>query len=389
VLRPKLYHKNEAERRAWIELIEQARKTGILNFVKSDIQNSTVTETADGLEYEINATTINTKEKLIQACKIDTNQWEIISFRVSTWQQKEDGKQLFSVRCKFKQKTDVSADDILKAIETGLKAQIRPKIAKRIENTGDYVAMINIFDAHIDKVTRYTETGEQAEIVDKVCQFTAAFDYLLDRAENPKEIIFPVGNDFFNVNDSRSTTKKGTPQDSSINFIDAFSIGLNLILECIDKAAEVSDVVHIPIIAGNHAEDLEYLLGSVIETIYRNNPKVRVYADRRYRKYLSFGHNLFMLAHGDRVKNKIREIPNIMATEEPELWADHKFRYAIFGDIHHEQTHDLRGVKAMFLRSVSHSDKWHHSEGYFANRTAYLHTFSRCGKFTRTETINF
>lgn len=385
MIRPRIYPKDEAEKKAWFKVIAQIEKDGVLNYIEK-LGNTTVTENHDGIEYEITATTINTKEKLIEAAGIDTNKWEVTSFRVSTWQQKENAVQLFAVRCKFKPKTGVSEEDIIKAIENGIKEKIKPENVNFNHNESGQTAIINIFDAHIDKVTLLTETGEQTTIQDNVNKFYSMFKYLLSKAETPERIIFPIGNDFFNVNDSRNTTKKGTPQDSNVNFIDAFEIGLNLLIDCIDLAAEVADV-YIPIIAGNHAEDLEYLLGVTLEKIYKNVKNVHINYSRQYRKYYAFGANMFMFAHGDRVKNKIREIPQIMATECPDLWAISDNRYAIFGDIHHEQTHDLRGVKAMFLRSISHTDKWHHAEGYFSKKTAYLHMFSDCGKFTRTETI--
>jgi hypothetical protein len=389
MIRPRIYPQTEQEKEAWFKLIAEIQKQGVLKFAVNYQENKTITETDDCIEYEITATTINTKEKLIKACNIDLNKWEILSFRVSTWQQKENGTQLFAVRCKFKQKNGVSAEDIIKAIDNGLKHKIKPYTPDYDHKpNGENVALINMFDAHIDKVTRLTETGEQTTIEENVAKFYAAFSYLLNKANKPDLIIFPIGNDFFNVNDSRYTTKKGTPQDSNVNFIDAFEIGMNLLIDCIDNCAKIANV-YIPIIAGNHAEDLEYLLGVTLSKIYQFIPGIEIDYSRKYRKYVTYGHNLFMFAHGDKVKNKIKEIPQIMSTEQPEKWAAAKYRYAIFGDIHHEQTHDLRGVKAMFLRSVSHSDKWHTDNGYFANKTAYLQVYSKCGKFTRSETINF
>ncbi len=385
LFRPKIAIKNDTERLAWIELIRQIKKAGVVNY--SNDKSPTIIESDESLVYELKSTTINTKEKLIKECNIDTSIWDVSSFRVSTWQQKENGEQLFSVRCVFKEKKGVLKDDILKSIEKGIIKRIKPKNVNFKGSDNNNTAIINIFDAHIDKVTLQTETGEHTTIQDNVNKFYSMFKYLLKLAAKPERIIFPIGNDFFNVNDSRNTTKKGTPQDTNVNFIDAFEIGLNLLIDCIDKAAEVSKV-YIPIVAGNHAEDLEYILGVTLENIYKNVDNVHINYSRQYRKYYQFGKNLFMFAHGDKIKNKIKDIPQIMATEEPNLWANSKFRYAIFGDIHHEQTHDLRGVKAMFLRSISHQDKWHHAEGYFSTKTAYLHIFSDCGHYSSVNTIS-
>jgi hypothetical protein len=153
--------------------------------------------------------------------------------------------------------------------------------------------------------------------------------------------------------------------------------------------AQISPV-YVPIVAGNHAEDLEYILGVSLKVIYQDISHVEIESTRLERKYKQFGNNLFMFSHGDKAKNKIKDIPVIMAQERPELWAQARFRYAIFGDIHHEQTHELTGCTAMFLRSMSTLDKWHHAQGYVGSKkTAYAHNFSEDGRFNSVFTINF
>ena len=97
LFRPKIAIKNDTERLAWTELIRQIKKVGVVNY--SNNKSPTIIESDESLVYELKSTTINTKEKLIKECNIDTSIWDVSSFRVSTWQQKENGDQLFSVRC--------------------------------------------------------------------------------------------------------------------------------------------------------------------------------------------------------------------------------------------------------------------------------------------------
>lgn len=389
--RPRIYYSTESELTAWEEIIAKIREIGALSFdmlLNPKTGSISTEETENSLNIDLRNTTIQTKEELIKACNIDTKEWEVSGFKVSTWQQREDGVQLYAVKCTFRRISNSSLNAYIKKLEEGLISHVKSEIKHNIP-TAENVAIINIFDSHLDKVTRETETGENCTIEKNCNIFRAAVDYLLLQVGSPELIIFPVGNDLFNVNDCRGTTKKGTPQDTYLNHIDAFEIGLNLIIECVEKMAKIAPL-YVPIVAGNHAEDLENILGVCLKTIYGSTSTIEVDATRKERKYKAFGNNLFMFSHGDKLKRKIQSIPSIMAVEKPELWADAVNRYAIFGDIHHEQTHELNGVTAMFLRSMSALDKWHHAQGYVGSRkTAYAFTFSRCGKYTSTSTINF
>ena len=392
MIRPRLYYNTAQEMKAWETLLEVIKEKGILTYANT-LSNpttgaKTTEESSNGLSVELTATSIQTKEELIAACQINTDEWEVSSFRVSTWTQKEDGDQLYAVKCTFKRVLNSSFNEYIKRLEKGLTAHVRGQI-KHVEPQTENVTLINIFDAHIDKVCRAIETGEESTIKDNCNRFREAVDYLLQNIGSPELIIFPVGNDFFNVNDCRGTTKKGTPQEQTTNFIDAFEIGLTLITECIDKIATIAPV-YVPIIAGNHAEDLENILGVALKVLYGKTPSIEIEATRIERKYKQYGQNLFMFSHGDKAKNKINAIPSIMAVEQPDLWAATTQRFAIYGDIHHEQTHELNGVTAMFLRSMSTQDKWHHAQGYVGSRkTAYAMTYSKCGRYTNTSTINF
>jgi len=392
MMRPRIYYNTQTEGKAWEALIEKIKEQGVLSYANMQSSPTTGAKTTekskDVLKIELTDTSIQNEADFIKACDIDLNEWEVDKFRCKEWERTKDGQVLNSIQCTFKRISNSSLTQYIKRLEKGLISHVRGQI-KHVEPQTENVTLINIFDAHIDKVCRAIETGEESTIEDNCNRFREAVDYLLQNMAAPELIIFPVGNDLFNVNDCRGTTKKGTPQEQTTNFIDAFEIGLTLISECIDKMATIAPV-YVPIIAGNHAEDLENILGVALKVLYSKTPTVEIEATRIERKYKQFGVNLFMFAHGDKAKNKIKDIPSIIAVEKPELWAATSYRFAIFGDIHHEQTHELNGVTAMFLRSMSSQDKWHHAQGYVGSRkTAYAMTYSKCGRYTNTSTINF
>jgi hypothetical protein len=269
---------------------------------------------------------------------------------------------------------DEPAEDMLSKIKKHFKNYTAPEAFTydKKENK-EMCAIINLFDAHIDKLSLLSETNEQSSLKENIKRFEGAFDELLAQClvYNPEIIYIPVGSDFFNTNDLNihAQTKRGTPQRIMGSAEDNFSIGIDVYRNCIDKAAQSASVV-CPVIKGNHDEDKIFYMGVALEIAYENSPKVIIDNTRLQRKYYKYGQNLFGFAHGDKEKKKISSLPLIMAEERKKDWAETKFREWYLGDIHHKQEYrflrgqDFIGCMVRFLRSVGTSDKWHYDNGY-------------------------
>ncbi len=70
-------------------------------------------------------------------------------------------------------------------------------------------------------------------------------------------------------------------------------------------------------------------------------------------------------------------MPLIMATEQPMLFAQTKFREVHCGHKHKEQVNEYRGVKVRFIPSICGNDSWHKMMGYEAKRTGQAHIWSK------------
>ena len=82
-----------------------------------------------------------------------------------------------------------------------------------------------------------------------------------------------------------------------------------------------------------------------------------------------------MFTHGD--KEKTAEMPLIMATEQPMLFAQTKFREVHCGHKHKERVDEFRGIKVRFIPSICANDAWHKMMGYEAKRTGQAHIWSK------------
>ena len=118
-----------------------------------------------------------------------------------------------------------------------------------------------------------------------------------------------------------------------------------------------------------------FYAGDVISGWYKNDKNVTVDNSLEQRKYFEYGNNMIMFTHGD--KEKPAEMPLIMATEQPLMFARCNFREAHCGHLHKEMVNEYRGIKVRFIPSICGNDAWHKMMGYEAKRTGQAHIWSK------------
>jgi hypothetical protein len=304
-----------------------------------------------------------------------------------------DGSTKFSVKVRSDYRSDF--EHITKYFSDRLEDISTPKIDKPTpSNPRDFCGVIGLHDAHIDKVVLASETGYDTDdtIEDNVQTFKQKSIRLIDEAKEKgvKRLFFPVGSDFWTVNDDRNTTKRGTPQRVIVPFQESFETGSEMLIEVLRYAAEQFPVVTVPVIYGNHDEDLDFFLGMLLKHAFSSTSHVNIDYSRKERKYYRFGKCGFLMAHGYHCKtrSKMQRLPSNFAEEATDIWANTKggIRKAFLGDIHNEEQYqflrskDSVGLNVQFMRSVTNSGKYEWQNGWTGvPKTAYLWTYDRKG----------
>ena len=256
------------------------------------------------------------------------------------------------------------------------KASLKyPKIVYPKPKKKPALLEISIFDLHFGKLTWDEETGQNYDIKIAKELFLSCLAQLLEQSRNyeVERILFPIGNDFFNVDNKENTTTAGTPQDEDTRWKKTFTRGRQLIVEAIDTLRQIApvDVIVVP---GNHDAERSFYLGDAIECWYHSCPDVTVNNTAKVRKYYQYGNCLIGFTHGR--DEKTFELPMIMATEASTMWAHTKFREWHLGEIHHKKeikwisTEEFKGTTVRFLRSITSTDAWHFQQGYVNNLRA-------------------
>jgi len=270
---------------------------------------------------------------------------------------------------------------LLNDIKSEMMAELKafapkyPKISYSKDKDKKYLFELDIFDLHFGKLTWDEETGDNYDIKIARELFMTCLNQLIEQAKNyPVErIVFPIGNDFFNVDNIAETTVHNTPQDEDTRWKKTFVRGRQLIIEAIDTLRTIAPV-DVLVIPGNHDFTRSFYLGDAVECWYHKCPDITVNNGAKVRKYYRYGKCLIGYTHGS--EEKFQELPYIMANEEPQLWAETAYREWHLGDKHHRReikwvsTEEYKGATVRFMRSLTSTDAWHYGKGYISSLRA-------------------
>ena len=228
---------------------------------------------------------------------------------------------------------------------------------------------ISLPDIHYGKLTELSMDAVEE-------QFMRTVSNLVEKAKglSIEKFILPIGNDGMNSEGMRLTTTKGTFQHDAIGWRESFQGYCNLMTKAIDFL-KTKAPVHVIVVSGNHDFERMFYAGDVIKGWYRNDKNVVVDNSMESRKYVEYGVNMLMYTHGD--KEKPSEMPLIMATEQPEMFARCPIREVHCGHLHKEMVNEYRGIKVRFIPSICANDDWHRTMGYSALRTGQAYIWSK------------
>ena len=254
------------------------------------------------------------------------------------------------------------------------------------DTTGDWLAVVGLFDAHFGKLAWDGETNNNYDLNIAKRDYLTALQQMLEQA-SPYKIAcwrFSIGQDVLHIDSSANTTTAGTPQDVDGRFAKIVVALEETLIESIDKCLRIAPVLA-EYDASNHDRHAAW---QVSRAIYRHYAAagmgdVQVNTDWIGRKYIHWGQNLLGIAHGH--EEKLARYTSLMPQEQPEAWAQSNFREWLLGHLHSEkvllakEAADQDGVSVRHLRSLSGTSSWEYNRGYLSDRAAELHLYHRDG----------
>jgi hypothetical protein len=253
---------------------------------------------------------------------------------------------------------------------------------------------IGLFDHHFGKLAWGAETGEDYDMKIAESLYLHAVQDLLARTQGypVEKILFPIGQDFFHVDNSQNRTFNDTPQDLDTRYGKMIELGTLAVIHAIDfllPRARV-DIIWVP---GNHDRTTSYHLAREVKAWYRNCDRVSVDVSPKVRKYFMYEKSLIGFTHGDSEPH--RDLPTIMASEVPDLWAKAEDRVWHVGHFHkkkevrHTAADSFGNCRVQTLGALGGSDFWHYRMGFVGSkRCAEAFLWAAKDGYTGTFSVN-
>lgn len=307
-------------------------------------------------KVECNAKSI---DDALRDCRVDTKIWEVDHFTIT------ENSKGYSFTLYLKKRAPLLQD--IDSIKRELSGFTKPPTQIQYKRRNDGLLLeFAPFDIHWGKLAWGKESGADYDMKETALALNKAIDYTLGMASkfDISRIVFPFGQDFFQIDNEAGTTTGGTPQDTDSRFKKILKEGRKIVISTIEKLKKIAPV-DVVIVQGNHGRMAEFMLGDLLEVKYENDKSVTINNDPTDRKYYSFGKNFILYTHGDQ--EKLDNLPLIMATSKPQEWGAAKNRYIKIGHFHQERLKEYCGVKLEVLPSLSATDAWHSRKGYVNN----------------------
>lgn len=302
---------------------------------------------------------------ILKSHGFDTSCWKIVSLRNNIRQviSKQDGiVTLYASFLTVKPVIDLTIEQIEEFYKGLIEKYPTPIIKRRKTCENGFMLEIPIQDVHFGKLSMAEDVSEPYNYNLAKERFSYVIDDVIQNVQgiNIEKIIFPIGSDFFHIDNVNNSTTGGTRQDTDLSPQLIFKYGLECLIENIIKLSTIAPV-EVFCVNGNHDFLSSYHAICSLECYFHNDENVMVNTDTSPRKYIEFGKVLIGFTHGDKEKKRIE---GLMQIEAGESWGRTKYREFHCGHLHSEHTREVNGVIIRNLSSFTGTDMWHRNSGY-------------------------
>lgn len=290
---------------------------------------------------------------------------------------------MWKISITLKKKLKNRLEDVLKSLTNDLYGcPNTPKTPELIfkNKTEKNLLEISLADHHFGKLCL-----NGSGIEDSKNSFYKAIQNLLNKSKSFSidEILLPVGNDFFHIDNMEKTTSRGTPQDVDGHFFDIFKDGCKSLVESIQLLSTVAPVT-VLWVPGNHDFSTSFFLCEYLKAYFHQNDNVNINTDKKTRKYYQYGTSLIGFTHGHDEKQEA--LARLIMSENLGRKDINKVKYFEF-HIGHKHTKkmtnyisgELGNVRIVQLPSLAGTDYWHFKKGFVGGKRAaeaYIYNYN-------------
>jgi hypothetical protein len=183
-------------------------------------------------------------------------------------------------------------------------------------------------------------------------------------------VLLPCGGDFVhsdNVHGRTTSFRHEMDMDGLPEH--AFVEGMELYVEMVERVLAEGLTVRIEVVPGNHDYYTSVGIGRAAALVFRHVEAVEVGNAIAPYAYVDYGASGIVLHHGDGLRDA-RALAENLTMQARKARKNHRFGYAITGNLHHVKQHENGGILLLQQPSPATSDRYAVKGGWTTSRPA-------------------
>jgi len=236
----------------------------------------------------------------------------------------------------------------------------------------DLMPTIIIGDAHIGALAFRKDTGDRDFNVGKATrEVDEAICALVDQMPEARNgLLVSLGDLAHSDRGNPASTTKGTLVDMSCSYEDQLRACAQVMMNGVEQMLTKVDNVTLVVARGNHDDHTSLAVQVILETYFRNEPRVNVLKSSQYVHYVRWNKWLLGIHHGDKIK--AAKLAQIMPRDMPKDWGETTHRQFLVGHFHHASVQEFEGCTVSKHGCLAPPDRWHSSMGFNSAHTMDL-----------------
>lgn len=236
--------------------------------------------------------------------------------------------------------------------------RVKPRAVPKHKFNDQIATCYMIGDGHLGLKTKEIETGiEDFDLERSVFDHSNSLNYLIGRADKTEVGVFVNVGDLLHCNDDKNMTPaSGHSLDAEERIQVTGRKASKLLRNGIDAALMKHKEVWVVNARGNHDNDPAQWINIILETAYENEPRVKIINNATKLCHFTFGKNLVVVYHGDRVKPD-RVYERITSGEFRAMHGAANYTHCWSGHIHHESVKIIGGARFETFNSLIPADR--------------------------------
>jgi len=255
-------------------------------------------------------------------------------------------------------------DSLMEDLPTYTPLPVRP-----VKNLPQHLTAYVIGDAHIGmKVTkeRNKDADWDLEIAERVT--VGAIEKLIQASGGSDIGLMLDLGDFGHSDNLQNTTSSGqNHMDMDGDYGDSVAAQVRVYRRSIDLLLAAHNKVILMQVRGNHNSSTSRCMNVMLKAFYESEPRVEVMDNAHKFQHITYGSNLLVTHHGDRMKPQ-RAFEYVARSLSKE-WGQCDHKHLLMGHIHHATSVEIASMLVESFQALPSGDAWHADSGYGAKRT--------------------